>query len=119
MSNSENGKRNRDLSNDVEYLIAWTSDTEFREQEIHIYGNPAGLKSLAQKLMAMADIDQSNGGFPDNDSEHHHYKIGCNTESPDQHPLLTIGRVDSKNDTNSLRDCFTPIQPQSGKLAIR
>ena len=107
------------LKDGVEYLIAWSTKTEFKGDEIHVYGNPAGLRSLANKLLEMADFDQSTGGFPDNDSEHHHYKIGCNTENPEQHPMLTIGRVDSKQDSKQLRDCFPALDPENSGVSIR
>ena len=119
MNENEGSDSRRDLNDGVEYLIAWATSSESHGDEIHIYGNPDGLRNLANKLLEMADFDQSTGGFPDDDSEHHHYKIGCNTENRQQHPLLTIGRVDTKQDSKRLRDCFVALDPENSGPSIR
>ncbi len=87
--------------------------------EIHIYGNPAGLRALAEKLMAMAAIDQQSAGIPENDSAHTHYRTGCNTDLGDYLPRLTLGRVDEIDNPHKIRYCFAPILPDAGSSAIR
>ncbi len=106
------------LNDGQRYLIAWTSSSLERSSEIHIYGNPDGLRDIASKLIQMAELEQSKGGFPDGDSEHHHYKIGGNTEIASTLPLLTIGRVDSKHDPATIRDCFPGLLAEPTTPAI-
>ena len=115
---SDSNETTFDLGENSEYLIAWVSQGIDRGPEIHIYGNPAGLRDLASKLIAMAEYDQRLGGFPDDDSEHHHYRTGRNTDVADHLPMVTIGRVDSKKNKKVLRDCFPPLLTDAKSSAI-
>ena len=104
------GQGVRELPVGSEYLIAWVSMGLGESPDINIYGNPEGLRRLANKLIEIADLDQTTGEFPDTDSFHKHFATGCNTES--KLPRLTIGRVDSKNEPQKLRDCFPHRVPE-------
>ena len=99
-----------ELPEGSEYLIAWISMGLGETPDINIYGNPQGLRILADKLIEIADLDQATGKFPDSDSFHAHFSTGCNTET--NAPRLTIGRVDSKSDPTKLRDCFPARVPE-------
>lgn len=116
--NSETTKTTFELTDTDDYLIAWISNDSDHGEEIHLYGNPNGLRSLAAKLIAMADYHQPYGAFPDNDSNHHHYNTGFNTCEAEKYPRLTIGRVDEKHNLNRLRDCFPPVLEDVDKPAI-
>jgi len=97
------------LSEQSSYLIEWTGDKEHQSGEIFIYGNPAGLRDLASKIIAIAAYDQTLGNFPDDDSEHRRYPTGLNTVGNREYSCVTIGRVDSKRDGGRLRKCFAPL----------
>ena len=75
---------------DVEYLVAWISQGLYGA-DINIYGNAAGLRSLASMLMRVADYDQSQGRYPDGDTLHCHLSTGLNTTAKDALPRLTLG----------------------------
>jgi hypothetical protein len=82
------------------YLIA-----DETEGEIRIYGDPDGLRSFGEALIAIADLDQTSlddRECPPNDSFHQHYNV-IGAAGPNR--LLTIGRVDEKL-SGQLRDCF-------------
>ena len=99
-----------ELPTGSEYLIAWTSMNLNAAPEINIYGNPKGLRALAEKLIEIADLDQTACAFPDDDSFHAHFSTGCNTEV--EPPRLTIGRVDSKTDPAILLGSFPARVPE-------
>ena len=106
----DSGHAVQELPAGSEYLIAWVSMGLSENTDINIYGNAQGLRALAKKLVEIAEVDQTEGGFPDDDSFYAHFSTGCNTES--KLPRLTIGRVDSKNDCQKLRDGFPLRVPE-------
>ena len=78
------------------------------DNEIRIYGDPEGLRSLGQALISIADLDQSvldDRECPPDDSFHQHYSVTQADSSPGR---LTVGRVDEKA-SGQLRDCFPPV----------
>jgi hypothetical protein len=82
------------------YLIAYVEESLY-QREICINGDPKGLRSLGEALIAIADLDQrelDDRECPPDDSFHQHYKIGIGLEVSLNAPLplLTIGRVDEK-----------------------
>lgn len=84
------------------YLVAFVNESiDYRD--ICIYGDPEGLRSLGEALIAIANLDQSslsNAECPPDDSFHQHYKQGL----PGL-PRLTVGRVDEKA-SGERRDFF-------------
>ncbi len=75
------------------YLVAYVSES-IDSRDICIYGDPEGLRSLGESLIAIASLDQaslSDTECPPDDSFHQHYKPGL----PGL-PRLTVGRVDEK-----------------------
>jgi hypothetical protein len=93
------------------YLIAWVSQS-LDEEDICIYGDPEGLRSLGETLIAIAELDQSklsDQECPADDSYHHHYYAGLDVADRRQYNLhrLTIGRVDEKA-SGRLRENFPP-----------
>lgn len=84
------------------YLVAYVNESiDYRD--LCIYGDPEGLRSLGEALIAIANLDQSSLSdveCPPEDSFHQHYKPGL----PGL-PRLTVGRVDGKA-SGELRDVF-------------
>lgn len=102
---------------DVEYLVAWISQGLYGA-DINIYGNAAGLRSLASMLMRVADHDQSQGRYPDGDTLHCHLRTGLNTTAKDVLPRLTLGRVEPKNGTRAIGEGFPQLAPSSHSGAL-
>lgn len=102
---------------DVEYLVAWVSQGMYGA-DINIYGNAAGLRSLAAMLMRVADYDQSQGRYPDGDALHCHLSTGLNTTAKDALPRLTLGRVEPKNGARAIREGFPELAPSSHSGAL-
>jgi hypothetical protein len=65
------------------------------EGQVCIYGDPEGLRSLADLLRFAADLDQSKleNGQPEDDSFHCHVLPGQHLSVPSL--PLTVGRVDT------------------------
>ena len=84
------------------YLVAYVNES-IDGRDICIYGDPEGLRSLGESLIAIASLDQaslSDAECPPDDSFHQHYKPGA----PGL-PRLTVGRVDEKS-SGERRGCF-------------
>lgn len=84
------------------YLVAYVNES-IDGRDICIYGDPEGLRSLGESLIAIANLDQaslSDAECPPDDSFHQHYKPGL----PGL-PRLTVGRVDEKS-SGERRDFF-------------
>ncbi len=103
---------------ETEYLVAWISQDLETLPEINIYGNPAGLRRLAEALIQIADYDQALGGFPDDDSVHCHLDTGRNTHEGKLLPRVTLGRVDSKDGKQLVRAPFPELDPALGAAAL-
>jgi hypothetical protein len=93
------------------YLIAWVNQS-LDENDICIYGDPEGLRSLGETLIAIAELDQrklADDECPPDDSYHHHYYTGLEVADRSPYNLLrlTIGRVDEKA-SGRLRENFPP-----------
>lgn len=74
------------------YQTVFTIEKVKGEREVSIYGDPAGLRSLAKLLEYVADLDQAKEPIPEHDSYHHHAVI---TGKCDKHSdRITIGRAD-------------------------
>ena len=101
-----------------EYLIAWISQDLGCGPDIHIYGNATGLRNLAAILLKIADFDQSQGRYPDEDSLHCHFRTGLNTTARDDLPRLTVGRVEPKSGSAAIRDGFPELDPSSNSQAL-
>lgn len=100
MASSHTNKVPRSLNG---YLVAYVNES-IDDRDICIYGDPEGLRSLGESLLAIANLDQaslSDIECPPDDSFHQHYKPGL----PGL-PRLTIGRVDEK--TSGERRAFFP-----------
>src|SRR5262245_48125974 len=85
------------------YLIASTEDSD---SEVCIYGDAQGLRSLANLLLAVADLDQASlpdANLREGDSFHTH--IGIDERVASEGLSLRIGRVEEKM-SGRLRDCF-------------
>ena len=102
---------------DVEYLVAWISQGLYGA-DINIYGNAAGLRSLAAMLMRVADYDQTQGRYPDGDTLHCHLSTGLNTTAKDALPRLTLGRVEPKNSAQAIGEGFPELAPSSHSGAL-
>jgi hypothetical protein len=77
------------------YQTAFTVEKDSGEREVCIYGDPAGLRSLAHLLNFVADIDQKKEPFPDeHDSYHCHVVVAG--RYPKHAPRITLGRADDK-----------------------
>lgn len=107
-----------DLSRSKEYLLAWVSQGLEQSVEINIYGNPAGLRHLAQLLLRVADLDQKRTVDPAASHFHCHVHTGLNTEARGMLPRLTIGRVDLKLNPQKLDDDFPPLVPRFCKESM-
>jgi hypothetical protein len=87
------------------YILAYVSES-LDSRDICIYGDQAGLRSLGEALIAIADLDQStlsDRECPPDDSFHQHYKTGMGVNA--SLPRLTVGRVDEKA-SGRIRDFF-------------
>ena len=102
---------------DFEYLVAWISQGMYGA-DINIYGNAAGLRSLASMLMRVADYDQSQGRYPDGDTLHCHLSTGLNTTAKDALPRVTLGRVEPKNGVRAIGEGFPELAPSSRSGAL-
>lgn len=94
------------------YLIAYVVES-FEGRDICIYGNPEGLRSLGEAIIAIADLNQkslSENECPANDSFHQHYLTGEGTAEYIRRylPRLTVGRVDEKS-SGETRDYFPEL----------
>ncbi|MFZ2641677.1 MAG: hypothetical protein WA117_11820 [Verrucomicrobiia bacterium] len=107
-----------DLSRSKEYLLAWVSQDLEQKVEIHIFGNPAGLRHLAQLLLRAADLDQTKALDPAESHFHCHVHTGLNTAVRGELPILTIGRVDSKLNPQKLVDVFPSLVPRFCKESM-
>jgi hypothetical protein len=93
------------------YIIAFVFQS-LDDQDICIYGDPEGLRSLGEAMIAIADLDQkslSESECPADDSFHQHYATGLKTPARARERLfrLTVGRVDGKT-SGLIRDVFPP-----------
>lgn len=80
----------------VGYQTAFTLKDSDGNGEVCIYGNRAGLRSLARLLEYIADLDQKSELFPgESDSFHHHVMVAG--KYPGHSQRITIGRADDKN----------------------
>jgi len=77
------------------YQTAYSNEKHPGELEVCIYGDPAGLRSLAKLLNFIADLDQTKEPFPDeHDSYHHHVFVAGQYRGHSQQ--ITLGRADDK-----------------------
>ncbi|MDB2685917.1 hypothetical protein N9Y42_01790 [Mariniblastus sp.] len=79
-----------------------------------IYGDAKGLKCLAMKLLALAELDQSNttsSQLPDGEGFHVH--LNCKLSRAKSSQNLVIGRIDSKGDGSI--DWYADEVLQTGK----
>ena len=70
---------------------------EITKQEVFIHGNPAGLKSLAKLLLALAELNQEEVAdeyLPVGAREHYSLRPGL--ELSKSSAQVTIGRIDAK-----------------------
>ena len=74
------------------YQTAFTIEEVEGEREIFIYGDPAGLRSLAKLLEFVADIDQKKEQVSEHDSYHVHAVITGQYEAHSDR--ITIGRAE-------------------------
>jgi hypothetical protein len=83
------------------YVLAFL-DEDLESRQICIYGDPAGLRSLGEALVAIADLDQQTLPLrecPPDESFHRHFV------TREGLPRLTIGRVD-RRDTGEIKRYF-------------
>jgi hypothetical protein len=77
-------------------LFTFVTQNEDGSNKINLYGNPAGLRALADALIEQADVDQSTMRLPDGDTDHTHYKVTHDgailSKSSDE---IQMGRVDT------------------------
>ena len=65
---------------------------------ICLYGDPDGLRSLAQKLEILASVDQTNlSGLPLDEGVHVHLTKASGLQSSHKSKRLDIGRADGKS----------------------
>jgi hypothetical protein len=76
------------------YQIAFSQKETRSEREVFIYGDSAGLKSLAKLLLFAAKVDQKKEPFPPEDSFHVHLTLPAAYKG--HSARLTIGRADDK-----------------------
>jgi hypothetical protein len=89
-------------------VIFHTEDTDRRS--VGIYGDPAGLRSLGELLIAEAELDQSQ--FPPvnlPDGERHHVHLLPGVHIHPQSVELVLGRLDAKR-TGELADWLRPAR---------
>jgi hypothetical protein len=77
-------------------LLTFVTENEDGSSKINIYGNPSGLRDLANALIKQADVDQTDMTYlGDHDTDHTHYKAshvgGILSASSDE---LQLGRTD-------------------------
>jgi hypothetical protein len=94
------------------YLIAYLIES-LDDQDICIYGDPKGLRSLGEAIIAIANLDQKtlpDQQCPANESFHQHYVTGLKIADHERERLfrLTIGRVDEKA-SGRIREVFPPM----------
>jgi hypothetical protein len=82
------------------YIVAFVIES-LCDHDVCIYGDPEGLRSLGNALIAIADLDQKllpDQQCPPDDSFHTHYAINLNVAKSerDRAYRLTVGRVDEK-----------------------
>jgi hypothetical protein len=82
------------------YLLTWVQQS-MDADDICIYGNSHGLRSLGEALISIADLTQENlldSECPQEDSYHHHFTTSMNIDTDEAWNLkrLTIGRVEEK-----------------------
>ena len=99
------GRASSIIPSGTDYL-GWTEQGLGASPELCLYGNPEGLRALAQKLEQIADLDQSKAGLSDDDGFHVHLSTGLNTEAVEQLPTLRIGRVDAADAPDEIRCGF-------------
>lgn len=91
------------------YIIAYVLES-LHDRDICIYGDPEGLRSLGEAIIAIANLDQkrlSDQQCPADDSFHQHYATGLKIAERERLFRLTIGRVDEKA-SGRIRDVFPP-----------
>jgi hypothetical protein len=102
----------RDIPDSLKgYLLAYTVE-DLHARDLCIYGDPDGLRSLAEAIIAIANLDQktlAEKECPEDDSFHKHYALGIGIGDHVRRrlPRLTIGRVDEKR-SGEIRDYFPP-----------
>lgn len=87
------------------YLVAYVEES-IGHRDIRVCGDPEGLRSLGEALLAIANLDQSEldeRECPAGDSFHQHYQT-ANADARGL-PRLTIERVDEKA-TGRVRECY-------------
>ncbi|HWA28939.1 MAG TPA: hypothetical protein VG734_25025 [Lacunisphaera sp.] len=96
------------------YQIAFSLEETRGEREVFIYGDPAGLRSLAKLLLAVADLDQTKEELPLHDSYHVHAVMPASYAG--HSAKITVGRADDRRGKKRF-DVFPkpnpkkPIQP--------
>jgi hypothetical protein len=104
----------RDIPDSLKgYLLAYIVE-DLHNRELCIYGDPDGLRSLGEAIIAIANLDQkilTEKECPEDDSFHKHYTIGIGTADHVRKklPRLTIGRVDEKG-SGEIRDYFPELE---------
>ena len=76
------------------YQVAFSLEESRGEREVFIYGDSAGLKSLAKLLLFAAELDQKKEPFPPDDSFHLHAALPAKYKG--HSARITVGRVDDK-----------------------
>jgi hypothetical protein len=83
-------------SSDPAVLLTFVTTSDEGAHKINLYGTPAGLRSLAEKLLKQADVDQQAMKYlGDHDTDHTHIKVTHRSSilapSSDE---LQLGRLD-------------------------
>ena len=89
------------------YVLAYVTES-IDSRDICLYGDPEGLRSLGEALIAIANLDQkTDKELPSDDSFHQHYNNGVGIDEAIHRslPRITIGRVDEKS-SGLVRDVF-------------
>lgn len=76
------------------YQIAFSLEDDHGEREVFLYGDPEGLRSLANLLLFVAKVDQTKEPFPPDDTFHLHVTLPAKYKS--HAARVTVGRVDDK-----------------------
>ncbi len=85
------------IKGNLEVVAEEREDEEFGDkwQEVVISGDPEGLRSLAELLIALADLDQRTlHDYPDYASEHVH--LDADFQLSGNSARLIVGRLDPK-----------------------
>lgn len=96
------------IKGNLEVLASEEEDKEFGEkwQEVVISGDPEGLRSFAELLMSLADLDQNTlQDYPDYASEHVH--LDADSQLSGNSARLIVGRLDRKGG-GAFHDGFKP-----------